>query len=174
MYGEYQNHYDFWQYKQAENHEDIDPDEAMKSSCFVLLFYAVAFALLLLVFGLCSGCKSVEYVPVIEHKTDTLIQTKLQKDSIYMHDSVTVSQKGDTVWVDRWHIKCVNHLEHDTTYISKRDSVPVPYPVTEYVEKELSWWQKTRLIVINLMLISLGVWLFWKYLLPMILKLTKH
>lgn len=26
---------------------------------------------------------------------------------------------------------------------NKSDSIPVPYPVTKYVEKKLSWWQKT-------------------------------
>ena len=94
----------------------------------------------ILMLSFCS-CKSVEYVPVIEHKTDTLIQTKVQKDSIYVHDS-TIVEKGDSIIkIEHWHTKYVEKQVHDTTYISKTDTVPQPYPVTEYVEKKLTTWQ---------------------------------
>ena len=33
------------------------------------------------------GCKSIEYEPVVEHKTDTTYITKNHRDSIYVHDS---------------------------------------------------------------------------------------
>jgi hypothetical protein len=49
---------------------------------------------------LCSSCTTTKYVPVIEHHTDTLIQTKVQKDSVFMHDSVEVRIAGDTVTID--------------------------------------------------------------------------
>ena len=94
----------------------------------------------ILMLSFCS-CKSVEYVPVIEHKTDTVIQTKVQKDSIYVHDS-TIVEKGDSIIkIEHWHTKYVEKQVHDTTYISKTDTVPQPYPVTEYVEKKLTTWQ---------------------------------
>ena len=76
-----------------------------------------------------SSCTTTKYVPVIEHHTDTLIQTKVQKDSVFMHDSVEVRIAGDTVTIDRWHTKYISKEVHDTIYQSKTDSVPAPYPV---------------------------------------------
>ena len=36
------------------------------------------------------------------------------------------------------------------------DTIPQPYPVTEYVEKELSWWQQLRLWLGNVLLAVLA------------------
>ena len=111
---------------------------------------------------MCSSCTTTQYIPVIEHHTNTLIQTKVQKDSIYVHDSVTVSQKGDTVRIEKWHTKWVNHLEHDTTYISNTDTIPLPYPVEtiKEVEKPLSWWQKTLMWLGVALIGIIAVWIW--------------
>ena len=79
-----------------------------------------------------------------------------------MHDSVTVSQKGDTVRIEKWHTKGVNHLEHDTTYISKTDTIPLPYPVEtiKEVEKPLSWWQKTLMWLGVALIGIIAVWIW--------------
>ena len=98
--------------------------------------------LLVTILGL-SSCKTTEVVTVEKVKTDTTYITKVQRDSIWQHDSVFVKEKGDSVLIERWHTKYIEKEVHDTTYVAKRDSVPVPYPVTKYVEKQLSWWQKT-------------------------------
>ena len=98
-------------------------------------FAAIAAGLLCMV-----GCKT-KYVTVERVRTDTLIISKHQRDSIYLHDSTSMSekQKGDTIYIrlEKWHTKYVDRAVYDTTYISKTDSVPVPYPV----EKELTAWQ---------------------------------
>ena len=103
-----------------------------------LIIMAAALAVL-------TGCKTVEYVPVtvVEHKTDSIYFTQVQRDSIWMHDSIRVSEKGDTVRIEKWHTKYIEREVHDTTYVAKTDSVPKLYPVTKYVEKPLSWLQKT-------------------------------
>ena len=112
-----------------------------------------------------SSCTTTKYVPVIEHHTDTLIQTKVQKDSVFMHDSVEVRIAGDTVTIDRWHTKYISKEVHDTTYQSKTDSVPVPYPVevVKEVPAELTWWQQARIhvggVVILLALIILIIYI---------------
>lgn len=90
-----------------------------------------------------SSCKTTEVVTVEKVKADTTYITKVQRDSIWQHDSVFVKEKGDSVLIERWHTKYIEKEVHDTTYVAKHDSVPVPYPVTKYVEKQLSWWQKT-------------------------------
>ena len=115
---------------------------------------------------LCSSCTTTKYVPVIEHHTDTLIQTKVQKDSVFMHDSVEVRIAGDTVTIDRWHTKYISKEVHDTIYQSKTDSVPAPYPVEviKEVPAELTMWQQLKMKVggtaIILLLIAFAIWVW--------------
>ena len=115
---------------------------------------------------LCSSCTTTKYVPVIEHHTDTLIQTKVQKDSVFMHDSVEVRIAGDTVTIDRWHTKYISKEVHDTIYQSKTDSVPAPYPVEviKEVPAELTMWQRMKMKVggaaIILLLLAFAIWVW--------------
>ena len=110
----------------------------------LLLTYFVAVLLVLIVL-LCSGCTTTKYVPVETIKTDTVYRSRIERDSVYLHDSVYVKEwrKGDTVFRDRdrWHTKYVEREVHDTLYQSRVDSIAVPYPV----EKELSWWAKKKI-----------------------------
>ena len=89
-----------------------------------------------------TGCKTKEYIPVVEHHTDTLRVVQHHRDSIYLHDSTFVREyvQGDTVRVitEMWHTKFRDRLKTDTIYRSRTDSVPVPYPVTKEVKKPLS------------------------------------
>lgn len=119
-----------------------------------------------------SGCKQIEYVMVPAYHTDTLIQTNVQKDSVFLHDSTYIKEKGDTVLIERWHTKYKEVAVHDTTYISKTDSVPKPYPVPEYIEKPLTWWQRMRIGAGNILFIGLfvaalfGAWKLYKKIKP--------
>ena len=103
-----------------------------------------------------DSCTTTRYVTVPEYHTDTLIQTSIQKDSVFLHDSIYHMEKGDTVLIERWHTRYKEKLVHDTTYISKVDTIAKPYPVPEYVEKPLSWWQRLRLHLGNIMLVLIG------------------
>lgn len=111
------------------------------SDVWQLLIYILA---MLLVAFLMSGCKT-SYVPMEKFvyrdvvKCDTLHTS----DSIFVHDSVLSSQKGDTLFVDRWHKKVVMKTQYKVRVDSfiRRDSIPVPYPV----EKQLSKWEQFQL-----------------------------
>ena len=94
-----------------------------------------------------TGCKTTEYVPVPEYHTDTIYQSKVVHDSIYQHDSTYIKEKGDSVYIERWHTKYVLKEKTDTLYESRVDSIPVPYEVVKEVEveKSLSWWQSARM-----------------------------
>jgi hypothetical protein len=73
-----------------------------------------------------------------------------------------VKVAGDTVWIERWHTKWQNHLEHDTVYKARTDSVPVPYPVTKYVEKPRSTFEKGIMGVGILSIMALVVFIAFK------------
>lgn len=109
----------------------------------------LAITLVVLLGWLLTGCTTTKYVPVVEHKTDTLMKYSSIRDSIYVHDSIHMMEKGDTVTIERWHTRWRDRWQHDTLYISKADSVPKPYPVevVKKVEKSLTWWQQARMHV---------------------------
>lgn len=153
---EYSNPNDYWQ-RQDDLYRGMSDDERLQAGCLHSLFYIVAVGIAFAVCALFGSCTTTKYVPVIEHRTDTLIQTNLQHDSIYVHDSIMVSQQGDTLIIDRWHTKYVEKQIHDTTYISKTDSIPKPYPVIQEVPAQLTWWQQTRLHLANILLWILGI-----------------
>lgn len=92
------------------------------------------------------GCKTKEYVPIVEHHTDTLRLVQHHRDSIYLHDSTFVREyiQGDTVRIvtEMWHTKYRDRLKTDTLYRSRTDSVPVPYPVIKEVKKPLTMIEK--------------------------------
>ena len=109
-----------------------------------------------------SSCTTTQYVPVVEYHTDTLIQKMTQRDSIYLHDSTIVREKGDTVLIDRWHTRYRDREVHDTVYQSRIDSVPAPYPVTEYVERKMSGIDKFLIATGILSIISVLIFAAYK------------
>ena len=142
--------------------EDLDklpPDyqEAFRKSFIRSVAILVTVIIGMAICALFSSCTTTKYVPVIEHKTDTLIQTNLQRDSIYVHDSITVSQQGDTVRIEKWHTKYVEREVHDTLYQAVHDSIPQPYPVIKEVPAELTWWQHFRISLANILLWVVGI-----------------
>ena len=114
---------------------------SMLSVTFLILAIALMLAF--------SGCTTTRYVPVEHHTTDTVYQSKLQRDSIWLHDSIHVSEKGDTIRIERWRTKFVSKEVHDTLYQSVRDSIPVPYEVIKEIPAKLSSLQ-TGLMVSGL------------------------
>jgi uncharacterized protein YcfL len=116
------------------------------------------FCLVILVAVLMAGCKTKERVVTVEKvRTDTTYITKHQRDSVWLHDSIHVTEKGDTIRIERWHTKYIEKATHDTLYQHKTDSVPVPYPVEKLVERELSWWQQTRMHLGEALLALAGI-----------------
>ena len=100
----------------------------------------------LLLLSSCGLLKNQPTNTIVQHDTTTVYQnnTVFQHDSVYVYKDRYIYTKGDTVYVtetsfkDRWKIKEV----HDTTYIEKSKDSQEQTVVTEYVEKELTWFQK--------------------------------
>lgn len=117
--------------------------------------------LIALMAALLSGCRSTKYITVPEVHSDTLYQARVEKDSVWLHDSVFVNQwqSGDTVYLTsyKWQTKYVERLRLDTIYRARVDSVPVPVPVEVKVPADLTWWQQFRLHLGNIALMVLGI-----------------
>ena len=104
-----------------------------------------------------SACTTTKYVEVPVVHCDTVWENHTTLDSIWMHDSIHVKEKGDTVWYEKWHVNYKEKIVHDTIYKSRVDSVGVPYPVEKQMEKPLTWWQKTRMHLGEALLVLLLV-----------------
>lgn len=161
---EYNNPNDSWL---RQPYDDYDEDRLAEGCLhsFALMLLLAAILVIAMIF---NGCTSTQYVPIVEHHTDTTVITKWKYDSIHVHDSIRVTEKGDTVRIEKWHTKYRDREIHDTLYNCTTDSVP--YPVTKEVEKkvpaDLTWWQATRIHIANILLFVLlivaGGWLVKK------------
>ena len=134
-------------------YDDFDRQEALKR---VMKFLIIWLAFLIAI-SLLASCKQVEYVTVEKVRTDTTYITKWQKDSVWLHDSIHIRERGDTVMIERWHTQWRDRLRVDTIYQATHDTIPQPYPIEtiKMVEKELSWWQRLRLWIGNIGLLAI-------------------
>lgn len=96
---------------------------------------------ILLIVAIWSSCSTTRFVPVETVKTDSIYISQVQRDSIYMHDSIYVHAKGDTVVVERFRYIYRDKLVRDTVYVNHTDTISEPYPV----EKQLSRWEQMKL-----------------------------
>lgn len=113
---------------------------------------------------LLAGCKTKERVVSVNHqKTDTLWQTKVQRDSIYIIDSTYIYEwtDGDTVHItrDRWKTRYVERVKRDTVYRSKTDTVNVAYETVREVPRRLTWWQQVRMALGTVALMAGALWM---------------
>ena len=139
MYDIFNNPNDYW----MKDYDDEDHDGWFRRGCLMTLIYVAFIIFALAVCSLFESCQTITKVIEVERvQHDTTYITKQQRDSIWLHDSIRVSEKGDTVRIEKWHTKYVERQVHDTLYKSKVDTVPVPYPVEKLVEKKLSKTEK--------------------------------
>ena len=109
-----------------------------------------------------TSCTTTKVVTVEKVKTDTTYITKQQRDSIWLHDSIHVTERGDTIRIECWHTKYVEREVHDTLYRAKTDSIPVPYEVIKEVPRQKSWFERTMFSVGIIALMALALFLAMK------------
>ena len=97
-------------------------------------------AMLILLAMAVTSCRSVRYVPVETVKHDSVYVGKVVRDSVFVKDSVLVV-KGDTVTEYRWKYVFKYKNRTDTLYVSRTDTIRVPYPV----EAKLTKWQQFKM-----------------------------
>lgn len=107
--------------------------------------FAMRLLSIIIAFILClAGCRTkIKYVPVETVRTDSVFFNSVRIDSVLIHDSISVIQRGDTV-VEYRHRYIYRYKDRvDTLYINRTDSIQVPYPVE--IEKKLTLWQQTKI-----------------------------
>lgn len=101
----------------------------MRYFLFILLALSVA------------GCTSTRVVPVETVRVDSVYLAKVERDSIFVRDSVLVVVRGDTVFKTDLKYVYRDRVVRDTVFRLKCDTVTT---VVE-VEKALSFWQQRKL-----------------------------
>lgn len=145
---------------------DYTPHDDLRSpsynyGCMHLLVTFAFGILILLAMALLNSCTTPKVIER-EHtvvKTDTVYQQRMQRDSIFLHDSIYVSQwqRGDTVRIEteRWHTRYQDRIIRDTAYISCRDTVTQTRTRTVTVERRLTQWQQAQIHLGRLTLLLL-------------------
>lgn len=112
-----------------------------------------------------TGCNRTVYVPTerVTARTDTVYSARVRVDSVLLHDSVAVVQRGDTVTVTRYRDRYRVTERTDTVYEAMVDSVKARVPCP--MERELTRWEKAKMEVggvamgvVAAMVIAVGVW----------------
>lgn len=88
---------------------------------------------------LLASCTSTKYVPVESVKHDSVYVNQIVKDSVYVKDSVLIV-KGDTITEYRYKYIYQYKDRTDTLFITKTDTIRVPYPV----ERPLTRWEQLK------------------------------
>ena len=149
-------------------YDDSDRQRALKR----VIKYLIIWSVFLMLLAWLTSCTTTKVVEVEKVMTDTTYITKWQRDSVWLHDSIHVTEKGDTVRIERWHTKYVEREKHDTTYVATHDTIPQPYEVVKEVPADLSWWQRVRLwlgnAVLLVVIVFVGHWILkiykvWKF-----------
>ena len=88
-------------------------------------------------------CTTTRYIPAESVHKDSIFISKLQRDSIYVRDSVFMTVKADTVFLSRIHYRYRDRVLRDTVSVMQCDTI------TKYVEveKPLSYWQKKKILL---------------------------
>lgn len=108
------------------------------------------------------GCGGVQYVPVESVRTEYVVQERVQYDSIYLHDSVAVMSKADTVYMEKYKNKYLYKYIDRRDTLLRCDTIEIPIPV----ERRLNRWEKTKMelggvaigVVVSAAMVAVG-WL---------------
>lgn len=148
-----------WEFEEGDhNTRDI------LKGCLHMILTMIAFIVLLCLVLSIVGCTTTKYVEVPVTHTDTLIQTKVQRDSIWKHDSIYLHEwmKGDTVYIEktRWLTGYKERLRIDTVYKSRIDTITKTIAVAK--TDSLTWWQQMRIKFANVMIyLAILIFVVW-------------
>ena len=91
----------------------------------LLLFLALILFWSLILVSLSSCGTTKTAVVKGERRVEWSERSSVKRDSIYVHDSVYIHSKGDTVYLERWRTRIRDRTLRDTVYLQKIDSVYV-------------------------------------------------
>ena len=168
---DYNNPNDNLMYTGYDPYKGMSDEERMKIGCFHVFFVIFVFIAALLICALFGSCTTTKYVPITETHTEHHWHTDSVKERDSVHtENTTVIRELDSAAMAKYGIQMesnqrawlvlqremenrLRELEHMTAQRDTvHDSIPVPYPVGKQVPAEMTWWQKARLHLANILL----------------------
>lgn len=95
---------------------------------------------------LCIGCTTTKYVPIESVHTEYRDRVNVQRDSIYLRDSIYIENKGDTIVIERWRDRWRDRIIRDTMSVNTTDTIQ---HIVE-VERPLTAAQKVKIAIGNI------------------------
>lgn len=105
------------------------------------------------------GCRTLPEPVAVRVERDSIYLSRVERDSVFVRDSVLIREKGDTVYRDRWRVEYRERVLRDTAYIGKSDTLIITKVVE--VATPLSWWERTRMAAGDVALLGLVVLLIY-------------
>ena len=151
---DYNNPNDYWH--GYDPYKGLSDEERIAAAILRIVYTCLGLLVAVLLCALLGSCTTTKYVPVPEYHTDTVRIVQHHRDSIYLSDSIYVSDfvRDDTVYktIERWRTKYIERMSRDTLYQSKTDSIPYPVEVVKEVPAKLTPWQQFRIHLANILL----------------------
>ena len=126
-------------------------------------------AVTMLVLSMFCRCTTTKYTPVTEYRDRVVVKT----DSVYVHDSVSVYIRGDTVFKYKYHIqykdRSIVRNKSDTLIV--RDSIPYKVEVGKQLSNTDRYFLKIGNIASVCIFIGIIAFIGWIY---RKVKLHKH
>lgn len=111
------------------------------------VFIGAVVILILILFVSCSSTATIPTTITPKESVRIEYRDRVERDTVHVKDSVYVDRwrEGDTVYINKVKLvdRYVERYKMDTAYISQTDTIVVTN--TQIVERELTWWQTTRL-----------------------------
>ena len=153
---DYNDPNEMWRHNGYDPYKGLNDEERIAAAILRIVYTCLGLLVAVLLCALFSGCTTTKYVPVPEYHTDTVRIVQHHRDSIYLSDSIYVSDfvRDDTVYktIERWRTQYFERMSHDTLYQSKTDSIPYPVEVIKEVPAKLTPWQQFRISLANILL----------------------
>lgn len=94
------------------------------------------------------SCRSVQYIPVEKVKTEYKDRINIQKDSVYLSDTVKIFVKGDSTTITQKRYSIVYKYIYLKDTVVSRDTIPIPYPV-EVVKNKVPGIMSWLIIILS-------------------------
>ena len=175
---DYNNPNEMWRHNGYDPYKGMSDEERMKAGCLQLVGIIGGIIVALLICALFGSCTTTKYVPVTEQHTEHHWHTDSVKERDSVHtENTTIIREVDSAAMAKYGIQMqanqrawlvlqremeqrLRELEHMTaTHDTIHDSIPCPVDVIKEVPAKLTWWQQTRLHIINVLMMFGIIWL---------------
>ena len=129
----------------------------MKTIHYLLLLLALSLLFL------CPSCKTAAPIVTTPRNDSIVIRNIYHHDSIYLHDSMEVAMKQDTVFVHKWHTDIRYSIKHHTDTIYQDKETVITLPPEKYIPPFYRWCTRVLIIAICCLILYIAIRLVIKY-----------